>query len=58
MYKRISIRLVSSLSEDLKAIAKERGLTLNALISDIVWDFVGAWKTQYREYTHKANFGG
>lgn len=44
MYKRISIRLVASLSEDLRAIATERGLTLNALITDIAWDFVETWK--------------
>lgn len=49
MYKRISVRLVTSLSEDLRAIAKERGLSLNALISDIVWDFVGAWKARYKD---------
>lgn len=44
MYKRISIRLVSSLSDELKNIAKTRGLSLNALITDIAWDFVDDWK--------------
>lgn len=44
MYKRISIRLVYSLSEELKAIAKERGLSVNSLISEMAWNFVEAWK--------------
>lgn len=44
MYKRISIRLVLALSEELKSIAKKRGLSINALISEIAWDFVEAWK--------------
>ena len=43
-FKRISIRLVSDLSEDLRAIAKKRGLSVNALISEMAWDFVEAWK--------------
>lgn len=49
MYKRISIRLVLGLSEDIKAIAKKRGLSVNALISEIAWDFVENWKTRYEE---------
>lgn len=49
MYKRMSIRLVTSLSEDLKAIAQKRGLSLNTLISEIAWDFVEAWKTKYKD---------
>jgi len=44
MYKRISIRLVCTLSEELKAIAKNRGLSVNSLISEMAWDFVEAWK--------------
>lgn len=44
MYKRITIRIVSELSEKLKEIAKERGLSVNALISEMAWNFVEAWK--------------
>lgn len=49
MYQRISIRLVASLSEDLKAIAKKRGLSVNSLISEMVWDFVETWKEKYEQ---------
>lgn len=44
MYKRISIRLVYALSEELKTIAKARGLSINSLISEMAWDFVETWK--------------
>ena len=49
MCKRISIRLVHSLSEELKAIAKERGLSVNSLISEMAWDFVEEWKARLGE---------
>ena len=49
MNKRISIRLVPILSEDLKAIAKKRGLSVNSLISEMAWDFVETWKKQYQK---------
>lgn len=44
MFKRISIRLVNDLASDLYAIAKKRGLSVNALISEMAWDFVESWK--------------
>lgn len=44
MYKRISIRLVTDLSEKLKTIAKSRGLSVNSLISEMAWDFVETWE--------------
>lgn len=44
MYKRISVRLVNDLAEELKVIAKKRGLSLNSLVSEMAWDFVEAWK--------------
>lgn len=44
MYKRISIRLVKTLADDLKRIAKIRGLSVNSLISEMAWDFVNSWK--------------
>ena len=46
MYKRLSIRLVSVLSEDLSNIAKKRGLSINALITEMAWEFVENWKTK------------
>ena len=49
MYKRISLRLVASLFDDLKAIAKKRGLSVNSLISEMAWDFVEDWKSRYEE---------
>lgn len=47
MYKRISIRMVSDLSMELNVIAKKRGLSINALISEMAWDFVERWKSKY-----------
>lgn len=46
MYKRISVRLVSVLLEELKLIAKERGLSLNALISEMSCNFIDMCKKQ------------
>jgi|GEM_PF-3426926 hypothetical protein len=46
MYKRLSIRLVPALSERIKIIANERGLSVNALISEMAWNFVEAWEKQ------------
>lgn len=47
MYKRISLRIVAELSEDLKNIAKKRGLSINSLISEMAWDFVEDWKLKH-----------
>lgn len=47
MYKRISIRIVPDLSENLKVIAQKRGLSVNSLISEMAWDFVEDWKIKY-----------
>lgn len=49
MYKRISIRIVDVLAEDLNAIAKKRGLSVNALISEMAWSFVEDWKIKYED---------
>mgnify|MGYP002618545491 CR=1 FL=1 len=49
MYKRFSIRLIFSLAEELEIIARENGLSINSIISKIVWDFVETWKTKYRQ---------
>jgi predicted HicB family RNase H-like nuclease len=47
MYKRISIRIVQKLADELLVIAKERGLSVNALISEMAWAFVDDWKKKY-----------
>lgn len=47
LYKRISIRIVPDLSENLKVIAQKRGLSVNSLISEMAWDFVEDWKIKY-----------
>lgn len=47
MYKRLSIRLVRELSDNLLIIAQKRGLSINALISEIAWEFVEDWKAKY-----------
>lgn len=48
-YKRVSIRMVAELAENLSVIAKKRGLSVNSLISEIAWDFVDAWKLRVIE---------
>lgn len=48
MYKRMSIRLVDTLSKELSAIAKKRGLSVNSLISEMAWDFIEQWKNKYK----------
>lgn len=52
MYKRLSIRLVNQLSNDLMYIAKKRGLSVNALITEIAWDFVEYWKNNNNMKIH------
>lgn len=49
MFQRISIRLVETLSEELKLIAKKRGLSVNSLISEMAWDFVETWKAKHEK---------
>ena len=48
MYKRISIRFVPALSEELNLIAKKRGVSINSLITEIAWSFVKEWKDKYK----------
>lgn len=55
MNKRISIRLVASLADELYEIAKAKGLSVNSLISEMVWDFVEAWKEKYRKNQRRRN---
>ncbi len=47
MYKRITLRIISTLADDLNMIAKKRGLSFNSLISEMAWNFVENWKVKY-----------
>jgi len=49
MYKRMSIRIVSSLAESLREMAKKRGLSVNSLITEMAWDFVDEWKQREKD---------
>jgi predicted DNA-binding protein len=49
MHKRLTIRLVDELATNLENVSKKRGLSVNALISEIAWDFVESWKKKYNE---------
>lgn len=42
--QRLTIRLVSNLSKLLKKIAEEKGLSVNALITQMCWQFVEEWE--------------
>lgn len=42
---RISIRVVEDLASSLFSIAKSRGISVNALITEIAWDFCDEWLT-------------
>ena len=49
MYKRLTIRIVTDLSDDLNSIAKKRGFSINSLISEMAWAFVEDWKKKYEK---------
>lgn len=53
MYKRMSLRIVMDLAQDLEVIAKKRGLSVNSLISEMAWDFVENWKNKYKNQSTK-----
>lgn len=42
--KRVSIRLPKNLTVVVKTAAEERGLSVNAIICMIAWDFVNEWE--------------
>lgn len=44
MAKRMTIRLVDELAFAVSSIAKKRGISSNALISEMAWCFVEKWK--------------
>ncbi len=57
MYKRITIRMIATLADDLSMIAKKRGLSFNSLISEMAWNFVENWKMKYEnmKYSNASN---
>lgn len=44
MAKRMTIRLVDELAFAVSSIAKKRGISSNALISEMAWSFVEKWE--------------
>ena len=42
--KRMSIRLVPELAESIQKISKKRGISVNALITEMAWSFVESIK--------------
>lgn len=42
--KRMSIRLVPELAESIQKISKRRGISVNALITEMAWSFVESMK--------------
>lgn len=49
MHKRIALRLVNELSEKIISIAKSRGISINALITEIAWEFVENWEEKNKK---------
>lgn len=43
---RITLRLVDDLAGSLFQIARKRGISVNALITEIAWDFCESWLTK------------
>ncbi len=44
--KRMSIRLVPELAESIQKISKKRGISVNALITEMAWSFVESMKKE------------
>lgn len=42
--KRMTIRLVTTLAEKLSKISKQRGVSINALITEMAWQFVSEYQ--------------
>lgn len=43
---RLSLRIVEELNTKMKEIAKDKGLSLNALIVQMCWQFVEEWESR------------
>lgn len=53
MKKKMTIRVVAALAENLESIAKSRRMSVNSLITEIAWDFVEDWKNRYGNMLEK-----
>lgn len=51
MAKRMTIRMVNSLAEQIQSIAEKRGISINALITEMAWDFVEQWNCKMNKTT-------
>lgn len=51
MAKRMTIRMVNSLAEQIQSIAEKRGISINALITEMAWDFVEQWNSKMNKTT-------
>ena len=49
---RITIRLVDTLGTKLKSMAQEKGISMNALIVQMCWDFINKWG-EVKSFEHK-----
>jgi len=47
--KRMTIRFVDVLANRLSDTAKERGISINALVTEMAWQFIDDW-AKLREY--------
>lgn len=45
MAKRMTIRLVDELASIVSKISRKRGISINALITEMAWEFVEHWET-------------
>lgn len=50
-YKRMTVRIVRKLSLHLSEIAKSRGLSVNSLISEMMWNFVENWELNRKKHS-------
>lgn len=47
--KRMTIRFVDALADRLSDTAKERGISINAMVTEMAWQFVDDW-VKLKEY--------
>lgn len=47
--KRMTIRLVDELNTVILKIAKKRGISVNALIAEMAWEFVEEWREKHQK---------
>lgn len=46
--KRMTIRLVDNLAKDLTNMSETRGISMNALITEMAWEFVSKWEEKQK----------